>query len=122
MSEDTNGGPTGRFLRIENKLDALIASFSGFQLDMEKRLIRLELTTIEAKTRLEDAAVAARAELGVSSSEARGKLEIAASDARASVVQGTSQRTLKWMIVGIVLAFVVQAAGILFNAFRIGNP
>ena len=120
MSEDNNGS-TGRFLRMESKLDTLIASFSGFQLDMEKRLIRLEITTTEAKSKLEDAAAAARDELGVSSSEARGKLEIAATDARAAVVQGTSARTLKWMIVGIVLAFVVQTAGILFNAFRIGS-
>ena len=120
MSEDSNGS-TGRFLRMEEKLDTLIAAFSTFQLDIAQRLVRLEVSTTEARTVLENARVAARNELSVSSSEARGKLEIAASDARASVVQGTSQRTLKWMIVGIVLAFVVQTAGILFNAFRIGS-
>ena len=80
MGEQPNGS-SGRFLRIEDKLDDLGDSLSAFRVDTATRLARLE-------TQAEDNAVAA--------------VKVAATTA-ASI----AARSFFWMKLGIVASFVV---------------
>ena len=80
MGEQPNGS-SGRFLRIEDKLDDLGDSLSAFREDTGKRLTRLE-------TQAENNAVAATA---------------AATATAASI----AARSFFWMKLGIVASFAV---------------